>query len=713
MRLQVVFLMQYCSSKAIHLKNSQTNIEGNTIGAFTPLFANPLFTPTGIQIERSTQKNIHITNNQIEVSDNGIFLYQNAPVLDLRCNNNIISVNCDGCAQIVSGLMESNNNRNGIFINEQNATTINSIYQVNSNVITIASKVSFGIQANSHKGGTFADNHIILQTPSDNIAGIAMYNTNTVTADCNRIENATLNPTLGTSDYYPIGLQLSNVTASTFNCTNIHELRTGVKINGICQNTQLEGTVLDRTVRGMWVNPQGIISAQPASGTRWHNSQQLPGVTDLAALHENPIGNNLGTSPFGGQITCNVRTADVTADPELFPPTQTQDFFTQTLSTAPSYNDCATNSCTITNSLTPLVSNDGTVIDATELAVAKDAIQPTTYNPEIRWELQRALYEKLEKDPSLLTQAPELGAFKDSIALHSNIPAFVTAEQAKQAVLQYSQVLKTQMTANAAMQAQTLAALETLAANDPNNEAQILALKQQLNVLEAQAKQLEVLANTEMSEKLAIAKAQNYQLPETTLQEYNEKIVSGTYLDVLVAPSIDTTSAVVDTATTTQPFNFAALSAFTAPTESPELFTPTQQAQLLAIARQCPYAGGDAVYRARSLCSVFSDEVYNDKAICNAVGIQARQIKPKTASAKYIDYKLYPNPTTGFIKVEIPSNHVSAVLEITNSLGQIVYTTTLLNGSQSLPLSLAEGAYFVKVVENNVSLFTTKLIIIK
>ena len=138
----------------------------------------------------------------------------------------------------------------------------------------------------------------------------------------------------------------------------------------------------------------------------------------------------------------------------------------------------------------------------------------------------------------------------------------------------------------------------------------------------------------------------------------------------------------------------------------------TQQAALLAIARQCPYAGGDAVYRARSLCSAFSDEIYNDKAICNAVGIQARQIKPKATTTENTNIRLYPNPTSGDISIEGITENTNIIIR--NLLGQVIFSNNITQNKTTIALStVPAGTYFVEIKQNDIIVLNTKLVIVK
>ena len=62
-------------------------------------------------------------------------------------------------------------------------------------------------------------------------------------------------------------------------------------------------------------------------------------------------------------------------------------------------------------------------------------------------------------------------------------------------------------------------------------------------------------------------------------------------------------------------------------------------------ANQCPISGGNAVFSARAmLYLVFPNLKYNDRDICNSVGIAYKQSNPSVIK-KELFVKVYPNPT--------------------------------------------------------------------
>jgi hypothetical protein len=203
------------------------------------------------------------------------------------------------------------------------------------------------------------------------------------------------------------------------------------------------------------------------------------------------------------------------------------------------------------------------------------------------------------------------------------------------------------------------------------------------NVMQTQQENLYTLAKQETDAKADAALASNGTLPETSLQEYNQKAVNSIYLSTLAKGSSN--------------------------------FTTTDQAQLYTIAHQCIYQGGRAVYEARSMYALYSDEVYDDIALCNAVGIQARTTKPrdKVESITEQMVKIYPNPTSD--NITISTNKINSILniEIIDVLGRTVQNEKTTNNISTLHLNVSEGVYYIRIHDGDVLVLSQKLVVVK
>jgi hypothetical protein len=101
-------------------------------------------------------------------------------------------------------------------------------------------------------------------------------------------------------------------------------------------------------------------------------------------------------------------------------------------------------------------------------------------------------------------------------------------------------------------------------------------------------------------------------------------------------------------------------------------------AELNAIAQQCPYYGGEAVYRARAALELINDSlVYNDDVNCLLYGIY-RNAQQAAAENNDLAILVKPNPANDYINVRVVCEETDLFYaEIRDALGQIIYTDKL------------------------------------
>jgi hypothetical protein len=140
--------------------------------------------------------------------------------------------------------------------------------------------------------------------------------------------------------------------------------------------------------------------------------------------------------------------------------------------------------------------------------------------------------------------------------------------------------------------------------------------------------------------------------------------------------------------------------------------------EILSIAQQCPYTGGPAVERARTLIALVNDSLfYDDVNTCLQVGVY-RQVDsnvPNQSVNNSIIVK--PNPASEKIQVILKGDLSSrvCVLTISNSIGEAVLKMELncAGGSTDIDVSkLKQGIYSIKVTTGDV-LLVQKLTIVR
>ena len=130
-------------------------------------------------------------------------------------------------------------------------------------------------------------------------------------------------------------------------------------------------------------------------------------------------------------------------------------------------------------------------------------------------------------------------------------------------------------------------------------------------------------------------------------------------------------------------------------------FTELQKAAITDIAHQCPYTGGEAVYRARVLHTTLTGLIdFDDSTSCAIQGINWRHSNPPKVE-KSITVSVIPNPTNGnaafVFSISIESN---CDIEIFNSLGQKISTFSVPKNTDIWKFdtdAFAKGLYYFKV----------------
>jgi len=141
----------------------------------------------------------------------------------------------------------------------------------------------------------------------------------------------------------------------------------------------------------------------------------------------------------------------------------------------------------------------------------------------------------------------------------------------------------------------------------------------------------------------------------------------------------------------------------------------TEKLELEVLANMCPFVGGDAVYKARSLYSVLNPMAqYNDRLVClgvtankggtntntnNIDSLYETQVNEQSNilfknQQENIVVSIYPNPANDNITINSETN-LEGVFVLYNSLAEIVFTKQLENSKvQNLKLSgLTNGVY--------------------
>ena len=133
---------------------------------------------------------------------------------------------------------------------------------------------------------------------------------------------------------------------------------------------------------------------------------------------------------------------------------------------------------------------------------------------------------------------------------------------------------------------------------------------------------------------------------------------------------------------------------------------------ILAVAEQCPLAGGPAVHRARSLYMLIDPEMqYNDDLACLQSGWLLR-----IASKKILPIGVFPNPASSEVTITYNIDN-EQILQIVDGLGRICMEV-LLNPKENRVTKnisqLTDGIYSLRLTgKDNIQKSMGRLTILK
>ncbi|MBA3648258.1 MAG: T9SS type A sorting domain-containing protein [Chitinophagales bacterium] len=145
-----------------------------------------------------------------------------------------------------------------------------------------------------------------------------------------------------------------------------------------------------------------------------------------------------------------------------------------------------------------------------------------------------------------------------------------------------------------------------------------------------------------------------------------------------------------------------------------DTFTEAQTRDILEIANQCPFIGGNAVYLARGMYELMNDSmIYNDNQTCNSI----QQIKNASIDKTEVSMNVYPNPSDKmfFLDYSLPLDK-EYQFYITNLSGKIIMDIDIYGtyGKREIDISsLLPGFYTMYLSDNNLPKWRSKLIIIR
>ena len=304
--------------------------------------------------------------------------------------------------------------------------------------------------------------------------------------------------------------------------------------------------------------------------------------------------------------------------------------------------------------------------------IALDQLNSSTFNEETKWKDKVALYEKLLKMPDYKDEHQVLSDFFQSMA-GTTIQKVASINVSNDEITPNQEVLLLTIENNSIsiyQKADTIRTCDSTLAVDGLDETQKNNLTQLRSLMIDQIKQLVNFNNQAFSilENMFLTHAdflnnENNEITSIEVYEQNEKIINEIYLNGIV--------------------------------KDDPIFFYANSYNILAVAEQCPLAGGPAVHRARSLYMLIDPEMqYNDDLACLQSGRLLR-----TASNRLLPIGVFPNPASS--EVTITYNIESEqMLQIVDNLGRISMQFILNSQENSTTRNisaLSDGIYTLRI----------------
>jgi len=625
----------------------------------------------GIRTRRNIlAHHVHSLFNYIECHRTGIEYLHEDGVLESQINFNEIEVN----ATIKSAI--------GIAIYDNLYTSFPPPpHQITLNEVRLINGVdSKGVQVSYAQKSQILENLVTIHH-ANVWSGISLSKTDYAQVQCNTVNTNGINANNGNASYgTPIALQLAASKGGTYTCNYLYDTYTGIRFENDCSATELKGNEMHDHHIGLHYNAVGI-SGNQGTGTQRNGNKWL-GNFGVAAKHED--NSALGTFISNSLFNVNSLASPFTpqslayAGGSFSPSTQPSLPVIWFKATGGTTYQCNPNS--VCNSFAQRTANDS--IENIDYLIATGQYTSAIYEAELKWQAERSLYQKLLAD-STLQQDSIMQNFMERV------------QDSSQSEYQDFQRLRTDELALSPLDSTTLINLsnqiailtDSLRQTPINEDSTLQNQRQQIFIVLASTQNLYNAAiqgiNALRDSVSAFLQTQNGLLPSQRLYEENERIVNEIYFSTL-AIGIDS-------------------------------FTVSQLSDLYTIANQCPLAGGDGVYYARSILRLIDDSTdYDDKELCFAQGINYRQASNQPKHLE--DWVIYPNPANNILHIQSPQPTLGEIkLVWINTLGTIVSTQSIsLNGrEQEINISsLPNGIYHLHVYEEGRSSWIQKVVIV-
>lgn len=615
----------------------------------------------GIRAFLNQNQSINITNNSINEASVGVDLLFNGNS-SVLVDENSIGVGPNGTAIRVQEFSTSGN------------------YRIENNTINMTDG-QIGI---FHRGGNKAQikHNTINVNGGLDFEAIRLESGDSHEVSCNLVAGP---GTIGT------GILLQNTPGLSLQCNSVNNTALGINFWGINDGTQMEGNTFGDHEIGF------LMGMLPADGNAVIGNQVHHGN-----LWAGNYSSGFGARHLGDPTTVSQSFFFVDAvENPLFTTTVDASFnwFLGAPNSTPSFECSVSGSCPNgpgTQFVAPPVQ-----LNKLDYTIAKGELaMDTAFQSALQWTAATHLYKRLEDFPHLLEADSIIKTFKTKQSI-STIGLLQELKNGIKTLLVSPDELAEELEQNASIivsHLDKLLSLKKALSSNPGDvkSAQISAQMNEwmltLNALNIERKQLLDKQKKSMSSLQATLLADNSAIPTDEIYQDNFIWLNDIYLKTIVKGN--------------------------------DQFTNTQAKRLFAIAQQCPLAGGEAVWLARSLYTLIDDQVrYDDQALCSNYRNHEKQnsVSEEQNVFETAEYNilLHPNPAKEQVWINYDLENYSTTVAkviIYDILGNEVFSDILPMNQTSHLMNIASlntGTYFCTVYLDNQIIQTEKLLIIK
>jgi hypothetical protein len=661
--------------------NSGTGIyaEGNSPGYILKQYGfgqafDPSFSECDLGILSNGVACSIVGNNMISMN-RGILLSNLAASSTSNVTANTIHCNFEGIiSQFPNNIKQLTINADSVFVN--NDTGINN-YGIGigsfdasgtaANVSILGNYVkmenaTMGIHTNGTVGNIVANNKINMTDNSvEEAISISAYSGGSNVISCNSAFGNT-----NTQWANQRGYNFSITTENEISCNNASDIYYGFEFDDDCHMMgKFIGNSMHNHFVGLNFNQDGVIAEQRHCGNSW---------TGTYSSGNEAVDPNSSASLFF---------VNLSNDPIYNPSNPNPSFgWFNSDNTGSAFN------CSAPKKVCGTKENGGGGNSALEKAIADGSYNPTDFPEESFWMAQLFLFQKLMKDPGAISD-PTLLAFYNS-NINSNLDEInkIRKETASLPTTSFSD--STILANNDSLLRQNITMLENVTKSLYDGritEAQYNAtsdqLKQVIENLSEISRQIEDNIRNQRNQQAETIRTLNSLITTTKHYEENEKFVSDLYLKT-VGKRITEVST-------------------------------NDQSQLLSIAHECPFIGGQAVYKARALYRLINPlEEYDDYPLCHSLGLLKKR---PSENSPLLESVVFPNPcsTSATLAYSILED-TKTILEIFDFSLKLIATEILNNDERQKQLDFSQykqGLYIYNIIQNNHVISSGKFSIVR